>query len=842
MQHFPLAVILEIGDGSFESGFAFALKVLQGRQLVDSFEGRLPPAPQLPEIYRAWKAWYESLGQSTLITIVPNQVTHVKKTAACAESSAQLKAAINDWLNHPSLKPIERRLIRTMPEADGLRFFVQTRDPILKRLPWQLWDLLEDFYPNAEVLLSAEFLPAKTKLVLPVRILAIEGDISNTQATLDLRPIEAIPGSQITRLQQPTVETLRHELWQGSWDILVFVGHSRSQENTGVIDLNPSESLSLAELHEALKFSVRNGLKLAIFNSCDGVGIASQLASLKIPYTIVMREQVPDQVAQTFLQTLLVGFSRGKSLHQAVHTARCKLQELSQKYPQAAWLPVIYQNPAAPEIRYPKPKPWRKVVLSSGAICALLAGVSFPYWQQFTPWHPEHQDFLQRSSFGEDILTNLVNPQNPGKAKLEGAKAFREKNYAEAVKKFRKALNDVSNDPEALIYYNNAILRAKGYKTHHVAVSVPIGTNLNVAQEILRGVAQKQDSLNQSQMRQGLPIEVMIVNDNNDPRIAQNVARQLSQDPSILAVIGHNASDASVAAAPIYNDTKLVMLTPTSFSDRLSGQGDYTFRMVPTIIHIARRLAEYARVKHPGATIAVCADYGSVDNESYKKRFVEVLQSSPVGRSLNLIDLNCNMDDSEMDKAAKINEMKQKGATVLMVAPHIDRIAVAIPMLQAAKRAGITLLGSSTFYTAQTLDQGRDSIKGMVLSVPWTTKGESVFEQVAQGLWGGRPSWRTAMAYDAMQVVADGLNREPSREGLKQALQDPKFMTQGATGKIQFINTGEFKGDRLNTTALGALVMIKAAPSSSYGVDFEAFPMPSSPTEKTSKTTNVSQK
>ena len=88
-----------------------------------------------------------------------------------------------------------------------------------------------------------------------------------------------------------------------------------------VIYLNENESLTISDLKYALIKAVENGLKLAIFNSCDGLAIAQELASLNIPRMIVMREPVPDKVAQEFLKHFLLYFASGKSFHLAV---RCK--------------------------------------------------------------------------------------------------------------------------------------------------------------------------------------------------------------------------------------------------------------------------------------------------------------------------------------------------------------------------------------------------------------------------------------------------------------------------------------------------------------------------------------
>jgi hypothetical protein len=67
---------------------------------------------------------------------------------------------------------------------------------------------------------------------------------------------------------------------------------------------------------------------------------------LHIPQIIVMREPVPNKVAQEFLKNFLTAFAGGQSLYTSVREAREKLQSLEAEFPCATWLPVICQNPA----------------------------------------------------------------------------------------------------------------------------------------------------------------------------------------------------------------------------------------------------------------------------------------------------------------------------------------------------------------------------------------------------------------------------------------------------------------------------------------------------------------
>src|SRR4028118_1797267 len=158
-----------------------------------------------------------------------------------------------------------------------------------------------------------------------------------------------------------------------------------------------------------------------------------------------------------------------------------------------------------------------------------------------------------RISLGNQILLTSQTTA----AKQAGVQAFVEENYQVAAQNFQASLQQNRNDPETIIYLNNATASNGSYLK--IAVSVPIGSNPNVAQEILRGVAQAQDEINTSGGINGAKLQVEIVNDDNSPEVVREVAKTLTNDRNILAVIGHNASNASLEAAPIYQQEKLVM-------------------------------------------------------------------------------------------------------------------------------------------------------------------------------------------------------------------------------------------------------------------------------------------
>jgi len=400
-------VVLSLGNGDLHHGFPTVTAQLweSSNPCPIKFTGRLPAAPAIPELYRYWRllysALYHRLDWCPRIEIEEADVTNVSQVEF-SDLCQQLSNSVNAWLNSEPFRNIDQQLRTQLDPAAEIRFIIETNHDLLQRLPWHLWKFFEH-YPKAEVALSApEYkLPDKSPTKAPsakVQILAILGNGQGIEIRRDRTFLEQLSNkAEIKFLVEPQLEELNDQLWQQGWDILFFAGHSSSQE-TGLLQLNQIDNLTLDQLRYALKKAISRGLKLAIFNSCDGLGLAQSLAGLHIPQVIVMREPVPDMVAQEFLKYFLAAFSSGQSLYTSVREARERLQGLERNFPCATWLPVICQNPAemsttwqewyAPKVNsaisrtdqkhrqvLSSQRSLREVLLVSVAITALVMGV-----------------------------------------------------------------------------------------------------------------------------------------------------------------------------------------------------------------------------------------------------------------------------------------------------------------------------------------------------------------------------------------------------------------------------------------------------------------------------------
>ena len=411
--------------------------------------------------------------------------------------------------------------------------------------------------------------------------------------------------------------------------------------------------------------------------------------------------------------------------------------------------------------------------------------------------------FQDRFSSGE----RLLDPTNSSSDKQAGISAIASGNYAQAVTSLEASLRTNRNDPEALIYLNNA--RIGQGNAYTIAVSVPITSSTGAAEEILRGVAQAQTGVNQAGGINGVPLKVLIVNDDNNPDTAKQVAADLVKDSSVLGVIGHFGSDATLAAAPVYQQEGLVMVSPTSTAVQVSNLGDAIFRTVPSDRFTASTLSDYLLKTLNKQIVAVYYNSNNNYSRSLKEEFITALTSDG-GQVVSEFDLN----EPTFNASDTVAQATKQGAQALVLLPNTGVLDAALQVATVNQRR-LPLLGGDSVYSPKTLQVGGNAAENMVVAVPWIllSNPQSSFVQTATRLWGADINWRTATAYDATQALIAGLQRDPTRQGVRQALNDPGLSLSGATGTVKF----SLAGDRNQPMQL---VRVQPSARSSYGYIF----------------------
>lgn len=327
-------VILNIDQEDFQKKFSVNLQILtdSNLRLESGTYGKLPSKTEDFDIFEDYNNWKKYCFPRPMI--------------GCDNYAQKLKDNLHELLNTTEFQPIQKAMRSQLNTNDEIRIIIQTEDPRLQRLPWNIWSFFDD-YPNSEVALGLRtYKPVAPSLTFrnDIRILSILGNQEGINLNRDRESLNNL-SAKIEWLAQETRSKIDEHLYdEAGWDLLYFAGHSETEGSTGKMYINDTEHLTIEDIKLALKHSINKGLQIAIFNSCDGLGLARELARLNIPQIILMREPIFDKVAHTFLVHFVEEYHSGKSLYLSVRKARVKLKELENEFLYSSWLPVIFQN------------------------------------------------------------------------------------------------------------------------------------------------------------------------------------------------------------------------------------------------------------------------------------------------------------------------------------------------------------------------------------------------------------------------------------------------------------------------------------------------------------------
>ena len=383
-------------------------------------------------------------------------------------------------------------------------------------------------------------------------------------------------------------------------------------------------------------------------------------------------------------------------------------------------------------------------------------------------------------SSGVSVLPGAVS-----EAKQKGLEALAAGDYNTAQVEFIAAIEENRNDPEAIIYRNNAEI-GNG-EAYAIAFIVPAGSAVNPAQELMRGAAQAQTDINERGGINGTPLKVLLIDDQDDVDAASAIAGDLVANSDVLGVVGHFSSGTTLAVSEIYETGGLPMISPTSTAVKISEAGDYIFRTVPSDRLAAATLSRYVLNELQKNQAAVFYTSESAYSQSVKSEFTTELLSN--GGEV-VADYDVSQPGFSAGRA--VQEAQEQGADVIMLALNTATIDTANQVI-AVNQKELPLVGGDSLYNPKVLDVGRANAEGLTVAVPWHILSHvgSPFVTQSRQLWGGDVNWRTATAYDAVKALAAGLAAAPSRAGIAEALSSSGISIEGSTDPIRFLPTGD---------------------------------------------------
>jgi ABC-type branched-subunit amino acid transport system substrate-binding protein/serine/threonine protein kinase len=451
-------------------------------------------------------------------------------------------------------------------------------------------------------------------------------------------------------------------------------------------------------------------------------------------------------------------------------------------------------------------------------------------WRSNNAGSPLFDPIASRSSSGDRILISVEGNRNTDKfknLKRAGVLAIANKNYPEAVTNFQAALAENPNSPETRIYLNNALIGDS--KSYTIAASVPISSRaIDRASEMLRGVAQAQEEINQTGSATDAKVKIKIVDDADDPKAIENIASELAKQPEILGVIGNNRNDVTMKAATLYNQNKLAFIAPISTANQLTGSDKpYVFRTNAKGDTIAQKLVDRLVDVDRKRKVAIFYVPSISYNDEFKTQFASKLASKG-GRVVGSFPFSTVSSTASptgapppiFDAEAHLFKARQLGAEAILLLPvgRSSREALQVLKVKSRKYRELDAISDTALYSVNTLKAGKQA-SGLVMGVPWQESDSAPqFSTGARQLWNNQVNWATATSYNAVKAMGTAIKAQesPSRESVMKSLSTKEFM--GASSRRFKFTNGE-------STEQYVLVKVAATPpnyqySSQTGYDF----------------------
>lgn len=323
----------------------------------------------------------------------------------------------------------------------------------------------------------------------------------------------------------------------------------------------------------------------------------------------------------------------------------------------------------------------------------------------------------------------------------------------------------------------------------------PLKVGIVISEEAVLAAQLAASDINATGGIRGRPLSLEVISGGNTrASLALAAAESLSQDAAVIAVVGHSNSSASLSAAQIYNERKVVQVAPTSTAPLLSQAGPYTFRLVPADSYQAQFLAEEITGGGFGQRTAVFFvndDYGHALNDAlrkllarakvpivYEARFTE-------GDSLHEVaGIARALSDAHPDRLVWLGRSRQ----LLELLPELRRVLPALPILASD--------GINDSNTESNADGAITGVRYVSLIDPTASRAALNDLRARFRAVKDRPlTVEGALTYDAVMLLATAARAVgPDREAIRGYLagvgnRTPEY--EGATGAIAFDENGD---------------------------------------------------
>lgn len=266
------------------------------------------------------------------------------------------------------------------------------------------------------------------------------------------------------------------------------------------------------------------------------------------------------------------------------------------------------------------------------------------------------------------------------------------------------------------------------------------------------------------------------------------VVNKLIDRDGVVAILGEVASSRSLEAAPICQQSKIPMISPSSTNPKVTETGDYIFRVCFIDPFQGTVMANFATKTLKAKKVAVFTDVKSDYSKGLAKYFKEGFTKAG-----GQIGVELDFNGGDKDFKAQLTAIKSAAPDAVFVPGYYTDVAL---ICIQAKQLGlnIPLFGGDGWESEDLIKIGKEAVEGHYFSTHYhpevsSPKSKAFVEAYKKRFKNadGSPKAPDAMAalgYDSAMILAEAMKRSSSTEGpkVREALAATKDF-DGVTGR-----------------------------------------------------------
>jgi branched-chain amino acid transport system substrate-binding protein len=281
----------------------------------------------------------------------------------------------------------------------------------------------------------------------------------------------------------------------------------------------------------------------------------------------------------------------------------------------------------------------------------------------------------------------------------------------------------------------------------------------------------------------GKPLQLIHEDNRSLQGESATIAKKLITRDKVVALLGEVASGRSLEVAPIAQQYKIPMITPSSTNPQVTRSGDYVFRVCFTDPFQGRLLANFARNSLNAKRVAILSDV----SQAYSVGLAQFFRESWLAGGGSIV-ADEKYNGGEKDFRAQLTTLKAANPDAIMVPGYYTDVGLIVAQ---ARQLGIKvpLFGGDGWEAPELIEiAGAEALEGTYYSTHFSPESteplSQQFVEAYKAEYGGQvPDAMAALGYDAVRVLADAIERAGTTDS--QALRDALAATRdiaGATG------------------------------------------------------------